>query len=218
MSRHWRIPPLWPGATGVVIAGGPSVTLEQIRRIGIARLEGRCRVLAVNDAVFPAWWADWLHGCDPMWWNWHRLSVTKFTGIKTTMVEGLPEGWNVKLLRNECGEGGQLGGFAAAPDALAPGGNGGYQAIQCLAKAGCTRILGIGFDMKVGDDGRGHWFGEHPGAYRSDYAGTMLPWFETLIDPLKARGIEFVNCTPGSALTCFPTGDLDEELPIRAVG
>ena len=31
---------------------------------------------------------------------------------------------------------------------------------------------------------------------------------------LKAEGVEVINCTPGSALTCFPMGDLEQELAI----
>ena len=29
---------------------------------------------------------------------------------------------------------------------------------------------------------------------------------------LKTEGVTVVNCTPGSALTCFPMGDLEQEL------
>ncbi len=45
-----------------------------------------------------------------------------------------------------------------------------------------------------------------------DYANDMLPNFPTLIEPLKARGVEVVNCTPGSALTCFPMGKIEDLL------
>jgi len=41
----------------------------------------------------------------------------------------------------------------------------------------------------------------------------MLPHFPTLQPALTERGIEVINCTPGSALTCFPMGNLDEVLP-----
>jgi hypothetical protein len=212
-DSFWPIPAdLWAGKTAVILAGGPSLSLAQVRRVAMARLEDRCRVMAVNDAVFVAWFADWLHACDFKWWNWHRLSVTKFPGVKTTLTPGCPPGWGVKRLRNASGEGGQMGGFPEPPDTVAPGGNGGYQAIQCAVKAGASRVILLGFDMKPAADGGGHWFGDHPDGMRSEYESTMLPHFKTLVAPLKDRGIEVINCTPGSALTCFPAARLEDVL------
>lgn len=213
--EYWPIPAdLWAGKPAVILAGGPSLSLAQVRIVARARLEDRCRVIAVNDAVFAAWWADWLHGCDFKWWNWHRLSATKFPGIKTTLSPGCPPGWGVKRLRNAASadEGGQMGGFGEAPDTVAPGGNGGYQAIQCAAKAGSPRVVLLGFDMKPAADGAGHWFGEHPDGMRSDWHLTMLPHFKGLAAALVERGVEVVNCTPSSALTVFPAARLEDAL------
>jgi hypothetical protein len=52
-------PPDWTGETVAVVGGGPSLTLEQVRLVGIGRFAGRCKVIAVNSAAFLAWWADW---------------------------------------------------------------------------------------------------------------------------------------------------------------
>lgn len=64
----YAIEPIWQGQTVVIMASGPSLTLEQVRRVAIAKLKDRCRVIAVNDAIFIAWWADWLHAYDSRWW------------------------------------------------------------------------------------------------------------------------------------------------------
>jgi len=209
---YWPIPVMWPGATVVCIAGGPSLTLTQVRRVAIARLEERCRVIAVNDAIYVAWFADWLHATDNKWWTWHRLSATKFGGIKTAIADGLPAGWGVKILRNANGEGGQMGGFSEAPDTIHPGGNGGYQAVQMAAKAGGCRIPLLGFDMRFGPADESHWHGDHPDGMRSDYVNTMLPWWPSLVEPLKARGVEVINCSPGSAIECFPRANIEDVL------
>jgi hypothetical protein len=210
----WPIPVLWPdGPTAVILAGGPSLDLAQVRRVAMARLEGRCRVVAVNDAVYPCWFADWLHGCDYKWWNWHRLTATKFPGVRTTCTETVPEAWAhyIKVLPPDP-KTGRRGGFADEPDSVAGGGNGGYQAIQVAVKAGAKRLILLGFDMKAGADGKTHFFGDHQDRIRSDYARTMLPNFPTLIEPLKARGVTVLNCTPDSALRCFPLAKLEDIL------
>lgn len=208
MSRPtWPIQIIWPGKTAVILAGGPSLSCKEFRYVARATLDGRCKTIAVNDAIFLAWWADWLHGCDIKWWMWHRESVTKFTGIKTTLTETVPLAWGVNFLGNASHGDENRGGYTDKPDVLHAGGNGGFQAIQCAMKAGATRILLLGFDMKGT-----HWFGEHPDRIQSDHAGTMLPWFDTLVEPARQRGIEIINCTPGSLIECFPRARVQDIL------
>jgi len=211
--NSWPIPVLWPGAAAVVVAGGPSLDLAQIRHVARARLEEQCRVIAVNDAVYPCWFGDWLHACDGKWWTWHRLTATKFPGVRTTCTETVPESWAhyIRVLPPDR-ETGLKTGFADEPDALVGGGNGGYQAIQIAVKAGARRVILLGLDMKFGAGGKAHFFGDHPDHIRSDYDGTILPNFPGLADALKARGIEVINCSPNSALTCFPMARLEDVL------
>lgn len=208
-ESYWPIPKLWPGATVVCIASGPSLTLKQVRHVALARLEERCRVIAVNDAVYVAWFADWLHATDNKWWMWHRKTATKFPGVKTTMVTGCPEAWGVKMLRNKSLETpGQYGGYTDDQDALCTGGNGGYQAAQIAVKGGARKVILIGYDMKFGPNNESHFHGDHPDEMRSDYENTMLQWWPGLAEALSARGIEVINCSPDSAIGCFPKASL----------
>lgn len=208
MTYH-RVDPIWPGATVVVIASGPSLTLDQVRRIGIARQENRVRVIAIKDQVFTAWWADWLHGCDAMWWQVHIQSVQHFAGIRTTLAETLPPQWGVGVLRNT----GKTG-FDKDPTCCRTGANSGYQAAHAAAHAiaGNGRIIFVGLDMKKGPDNRRHSFQTHSYQPEPNYAAVMLPWFETLVEPLKERGIEIINATPGSAVDCFRRAPLESLL------
>jgi hypothetical protein len=181
----------------------------QVRHVALARLENKCRVIAINDAIFVAWWADWLHGCDYKWWNWHRSSALKFTGIKTTLTDSVPDAWDVHLLKTaKADKEGRTGGFPAEADTVAGGGNGAFQCIQLAAKAGAKRILLLGVDMKFGEDKQSHWFGDHPDRIKSDYEGTMLCHFPSLVEPLAQRNVEVINCSPDSALKIFPAGDI----------
>ena len=87
--------------------------------------------------------------------------------------------------------------------------------MHIAAHAGCKRILLCGFDMHGG-----HWHERHVYPLREHGEGIFERWiarFETLAPELAKRGIETINCTPGSSLKCFPTMDLSEALEARAI-
>lgn len=207
----WSVPRLWPGATVALVAGGPSLSLKQIRRIAMARAQGRCRAIAVNDAVYPAWWADLCYACDWRWWAKHR-GLPGFGGIRVAIDERPkepPEGCGA--VRTVCNTG--LAGLEESPEGVRNGRQGGYQAINVAYHLGATRLVLVGYDMKPGAEGETHWFGRH-----EDWAvspESMKKWvehFDELADALRARGVEAVNCTPGSAIDVFRRTDLDSVL------
>lgn len=195
----------------MIVGGGPSLSLKQINHLAMARLSNKCRVIAVNNSIYPCWFADWLHGCDFKWWNWHKEAALKFTGIKTTCTETTPAIWAHYIEVAPVGDDGLRTGFAPEPHMVEGGGNGGYQAIQLAVKAGSPKVLLLGFDMRISDD-QAHWFGDHPDRIRSNYEGTMLPNFPGLAVALKERGVECINCSPGSALTDFPMARMEDVL------
>lgn len=202
MAERFTVEPIWPGQNVVIIGGGPSLSLQQINAIGQARLDQTCRVIAVNDAVYVAWWADWLHACDAKWWAWHRNKATRFPGIKTTLCETVPHQW-VDGYLEETGE----TGFEPDPAKIRHGSNGTYQAMHCAIHSGAKKIILVGVDM-YGT----HWHGGHPDGIETKYTKTMIPKFETLKPALQEHGVSVVNCSPGSALKAFPAGILQSEL------
>lgn len=194
------------GKRVVIIAGGESVTLKQIRQIAIARLEmaGSIRVIAVNDAVYPAWWADWLHSCDGKWWRWHIQRVAKFPGIKTTLDHTLPDEWGLVKLNNTGKD-----GFDPDPGNCRTLANSAGSAMHCAIHAGAVEIGLVGVDM----DDRQHWFGVHEkNAVDVDRETVMLPSFASLDPELKARGIRVWNASPVSRLELWPKIDLETAL------
>ena len=195
----------------VIVAGGPSLTLAQVRHVARARLANRCRVIAVNDAIYPCWWADWLHACDIKWWHWHQETALEFPGIRTTCTDTVPESWAHYLKVITPYDDDPRIKIADEPDTVASGNNGGYQAIQCAVKAGSRRVILLGFDMRFSDGYQSHWFGDHPDKMRSQY-DNMLENFPGLKVALDARGVEVINCTPGSALTVFKKASLESVL------
>ena len=79
---------------------------------------------------------------------------------------------------------------------------------------GAKQIVLLGYDMKFGPGGEKHWHEDHTKS-SNPAIGQIERWlaaFETLPPDLEKAGVEVVNCTPGSALTCFPMAKLEEVL------
>ena len=201
------VPKDWPGETVVVIATGPSLTAEDVDYC-----RGKARVIAINDAIRLAPWADALYATDAKWWNWHR-GVPDYTGPKWSMNHSQ---WgrtralytDVQLLRNT--------GHACLehdPTGLRNGRNSGFAAINLAVHYGAGRIILLGYDMQK-RGGKSHFFGEHPQKSSSPYPQFRAA-FETLVKPLAKMRIPIVNCSRNSVLICFPKAELRDTLPVK---
>lgn len=221
MKQYWSVPELWPGRTIVCIGGGPSLTPAQVERC-----RGRARVIAVNNAYQLAPWADVLYFCDDKWWAQygHGARLGDWKGLIVRLEGGRHDFGDprIKVLKNY----GKTGfndrtreGLCQLRDGLFHGKNSGYQAIGLAAHLGAKRIVLLGYDMQASLEGnqlRTHWHPDHLGGTAERVFDSMLPNFECLVAPLKRRGIEVVNCTPGSKLRCFPLRPLEEVFPAEA--
>ena len=98
-------------------------------------------------------------------------------------------------------------------DKIHYGGNGGYQAINLVYLFGASRIVLLGFDMKMGPNNELHWHGNHPRNLNRDCpVKSWLKNFNALADDLRAEGVEVINATRETALECFPRIGLEEAL------
>jgi hypothetical protein len=155
-----------------------------------------------NGSLVPAMapWADLLYASDAHWWRQNAQQALKFPGIKVSCSE--VEFRAVHHLKNAGVE-----GFDPDNSKIRTGGNSGYAAIHIAIHAKASRILLLGFDM-----GGTHWFGKHQAPLRNTDPGTFQRWIPRFTG-LIGRGSEIINCTPGSALTCFPFMPLEDALP-----
>lgn len=215
---YWRTERIWRDDVVAVLGGGPSLTTAAVATVRAAGV----RTIAINNAAIDvAPWADLLYACDSQWWGWHAKSPVleqwrerceRGDAIAATLENGPMRRrlrW-VRGLRN-----GGKNGFDDRPDTLRHGGNGGYQAIHLAAHLGASRILLLGFDMRV-VDGRSHYHRGHPVRTRPGlYAQLMIPSFETLAPELTTRGVQVLNCSLGSALRAFPAAVLEDALRSR---
>jgi hypothetical protein len=202
------VPRLFGGQTIVCMASGPSLCDEDVQFV-----RGKAPVIVVNTTYQKAPWADVLHGCDLRWWIWHK-GVPEFTGLKYTLTRSLNSDvrnkWGVVPLKRT----GHTG-LETNPSGLRTGSNGGYQAIGLARHLGASRILLLGYDMQRGPKGEEHWHGDHPNRSRSPYE-LFVKRFATIVEPLKAEGIEVINCSRRTALECWPQMSIQDALsPVR---
>lgn len=209
LSRDWNCPV-------VVAATGPSLTTDVAARVRKARWpEKRVRVVAVNDAFRLLPHADALYACDNRWWEAHIAAVRDgFFGERwTTHEDGpssgnckdeMPEDWGIRCVRGKASE-----GFSRDPALIHYGSNSGFQALNFALLRGATKVILVGFDMRV-VNGKRHFFGDHPAPLsNSTTYSSFIRHFETAA---KHCAVPIVNATPGSALNCFPKVSLDDAL------
>lgn len=214
----WSVPRDWAGETCVILAGGPSMTREIAAKV---RASG-CRSIAVNsqgiemtaaDGSFTtamAPWADVLYAADRLWWRNNQDKALAFQGLKVTICTSRGEAALHSPLVKILGNGGPRG-FDERKTHLRTGHNGGYQAVHLAVHFGATRILLCGFDMHAR---RGeHWHADHhfrPNN-RAPYE-LFINGFRRIAPYYASAGVDVINCTPGSALDCFPFADLEGAL------
>ena len=187
----------------IIIGTGPSLDIEAVK----AAQEKGALLFGVNNTYLDFDLDVWI-ACDPAWheiyspvsgrfdkWHWD-LSVCEKHGYQ--YIEGR---WG--------------DGLSVSPEHIHYGHSSGYQALNLAVLYGCSPIILVGYDMHYDGDSR-HYFnglsdkcGEYPQALRkfSKFDG-LIKCYETIAEQ---KGLpEIINCTPGSALKCFPFGRLND--------
>ena len=196
----------WDRQLAVVAATGPSLTPEVAEQC-----QGH-NCIAVNDAYRLLPFAQVMYACDAAWWNHHK-GCPDFAGEKWS--SHAPGANDKAQVANKYGlrlvHGIQGQGFSLKSDLIHYGSNSGFQAINLAILFGATRIVLVGFDMQR-VNGKQHFFGSHPAPLNRVTAfGRFVLAFKDAVKVMP-KGIEIINCTPGSALTVFPLGNLSEVL------
>lgn len=174
----------------------------------LARDAGRCRVIVVNDCWQLAPWADVLYACDLRWWAQKRPSDAQFAGLRVTQDDLAASRYGLVRVSSE-----PKPGLCRRQWEIHQGLNSGYQAMNLAYHFGPKKQVLIGFDMGPSAVGRTHWFGDHPPELNVPSPYTeFIKRFGPLAADLKEAGVDVVNCSLKTALTCFRTAQLREEL------
>lgn len=100
-----------------------------------------------------------------------------------------------------------------APGVLGDGGNSGFQAINLAVQCGATKLILVGFDMRL--DLGIHWHGKHDRGLNNPTARNLAKW-RGVIDGRAAQlaelGVDVINASAVSALEAYPKMSLAEAL------
>ena len=186
---------VWKGSTVVVMASGPSLTEADVETVRQWREDGENRYVIVTNTTYKlAPWADVLFFHDMKWWKVYKDDVrAKFAGLKVTVasVNAPDVDW--------------LHGWDSY-------GNSGAAGIALATLAGAKRVITLGLDCKY-TAGKRHWHGDHPQGLGN--ARSLKKWpnaFARLANHAKAQGVEVINASRETALTCFDRRDMESVL------
>lgn len=115
-------------------------------------------------------------------------------------------------------------GLSTDPRYVHHGHGSGYTMLNLAYLMGAARIVLLGYDCKYASDYKGqdrkigatprHYFGEYPSALQhwpffSIKDGVHVEMVELYRSVASQGAVEIVNCTPGSAIDCFPRVDIE---------
>lgn len=210
---------IYPDSTIIVCGTGPSITQQQIDLVN----KSDAKVIGCNRA-YQIFNIDVLHGCNYQFWKywWHDIKDKSFLKY-TTRPELKGEHEGLEYIREKW-----IDGLSIDPNYIAAHHGTGPQAVNLAYLMGAKTILLVGWDMrfpgKIDDrtyTEKRRYLGEDPltekhwprTAPNGDLAG-LIKEMET-IKP-EDYGVNIINCTPNSAMTCFPMMELSEALETYA--
>lgn len=199
---------------GVVLGTGPSLTRDDVM---LAYSNG-LRLFGVNSTLFD-FPLDVHLACNVEWFDHFCDAHREYHIPKWIVVD------DVQPERAQCAErhdlktikGRWLPGISTDEEYIHYHHGAGPQAVNLAYHYGCRVILLLGWDMRYGD--RRHYFGEYPPPLlhfprtgpNGELAG-LIREMETIAEQAPKIGLKVINCTPGSAMRCFPMMSLQSAL------
>jgi len=174
--------------TFVCIASGPSLTPEDCERV---RKSGH-KTIVTNTTFRLCPWADVLYGFDSRWWREYQDEVSSFKGEKLSFSQ-IAQNYGAKWKP-------------------VSGRNSGVCAIAVAMAKGARRIILLAYDCMFDGD-RKHWHADHPKGLNN--ADSITDWprqFAMIAKHAKRLGVEIINASRRTALTCFPVAKLEDVL------
>lgn len=202
------------GRTVVCVGTGPSLTLSQIE---IARQKGFA-LTGCNNVIFDIPDLALLYACNYGWWKFYWERVRDHPASKWTTNAEAAKCFNVNWIDEVAAD-----GLSIVPNLVHHGHGSGYTLVNLVYLLGATRIVLLGYDLKYAADydGRARLIGSEPRHYFGEYPALLQHWPSVQVksgihtELLRLYGtvakqglVEIVNCTPDSALDCFPRMDI----------
>jgi hypothetical protein len=226
-----------PARAACILATGPSLTPEVIAAARRGRALGAWALFGMNHVWREVPELDTFLACNVQYYEtqW-ALGLREHRAEKWIAVdEKQPERFKAAVrfgLNVIAGEWGE--GFSRDPSIVNYGHSSGFQLPQLAVHAGFRRLLLCGYDMRYARDydGRNQRIGSKPRHYFGEYEDAALNHWPSvkvkngvhveLIEQFEKvkrlnQDVEIINCSPGSAMTCFQMSTLESELEQWAI-
>ena len=229
----WKTPRIWEDGECWILGGGPSLPIqfdvpeEIIQDVRSKKLPLSAyspymsaihdkHVIGVNMAFKIGDWIDMVFFGDKRWFFNNRKDLAKFPGLKVTCHPHFRNAnhrlEHIKFLARD---GNHSKGISSHPSRVSWNLNSGAAAISVAVNMGANRIILVGFDMKLGEDGKQHWHAEYGTAKRTNPENKKLPFhrhllgFPAIAKDARRRNIKIINACPDSAIECF------QKIPVK---
>ena len=220
----WKVPKIWEGGECWIIGGGPSVTqqfgipAEVVQKVVAGELTPEAyspylsilhtrHVIGVNVAYRIGTWMDMIFSGDGGFYLKHREALATYPTLTISCAEQKQNEKNTDGIKVLARDKNRSRGISRDPRMVSWNGNSGAAAISVAAHTGVKRILLLGFDMRLSEDGDQHWHRlykrDNPPKPRRP---SKLPFdrhmlgFEAIAKDADKMGIEILNISPDSAI------------------
>ena len=209
---------MWLAEPAIILAGGPSIR----KHPDLARLQGVGRIIAINRALeLPLEPDIWLW-MDQPFYTWAmesppnecmRRRAREFPGLRVTRVKRKTEEADDGIYRLRWKGGRGIGPSFA--EGVYIGNNSGYWALNIAYAAGANPIILFGYDCQPSRNGKQRWWHDGYAPRKPGGGGVynrMKQDFEDMAPKFTEAGATILNCSPGTALQCFPVIETIDEL------
>ena len=220
----WNVPKIWEGGDVWILGGGPSVprefgvpesVIQQVYNGSqpisayspyMSGIHGK-HVIGINVAYLIGDWIDVAFFGDIGFFLQHKDKLAAFPGLKVCCHPQIEKhNWIKYLPRDHKGR-----GISDNPNSVSWNYNSGAAAISFAIHAGATKIILVGFDMKLDMSSKQHCHNLYNRGAITDAKRIMkLPFnrhlkgFPEIAKDAKRMGVSILNASPDSAITDFP--------------
>lgn len=186
-----------------LVGGGTS-----LQNFPIESLQGvDGKIFAINDGFLKIPWVDGVVSADSRWIQKRLPELRNWNGTPYLVCDPRPEIQHVVWYSLTRGL-----GYTDNANSVQVFGTSGFAAVVIATKLGFKEINLLGFDYFVGEK---HWYENllpwKTGAVDEDYH-IWAKGFDSLVEPLRQRGVQVINWSLGSRITAFPKRPLKELL------
>jgi len=217
---------MWDGGDVWIIGGGPSVAeqfnipAEVVQSVfsGAEPLSAYSpymkaihdkHVIAINVAFRIGDWIDMVFFGDGGFYLANKVALAKFPGLKVSCHSHVCKDNWVKFLARD---GKKPRGISSTPYLVSWNGNSGAAAVSVAVHAGAKRVILLGFDMKLNNSNQQHYhnaYGRGIINIQDPHKRRKLPFdrhlrgFPIIAQDAGRMGIEIINASPESVISCF---------------